>query len=88
MIFVIVITWLRFLCYLLVIRATSKLILTLIKMMADTANFILINAFILLINATIFYTLFQDTDQKYFGTFSRSWRTLFDALFGVFGYAD
>jgi hypothetical protein len=88
MILTIFVTWVRFFCYFLVIRDTSKLILTLIEMIIDTINFIVIITCILIIMASIFTTVFQDTDPTYYGNLFKSFRTLFDATLGVFVYND
>lgn len=55
---VVIVSWLRFFGYFLVIRAISKLLSTLIKMIFDAVSFILIVSSYLLLMATIFTTLF------------------------------
>ena len=55
---VVIVSWLRFFGYFLVIRAISKLLSTLIKMIFDALSFILIVSSYLLLMATIFTTLF------------------------------
>ena len=62
MILVLATSWLRFFFYFLVVRAISKLLLTLIEMVGDTISFILIVVCFILIMASVFTTLYQDTN--------------------------
>jgi hypothetical protein len=67
MIAVLCISWLRFFSYFLVVRNISKLLLTLIEMIADTVSFLFIVCCFILIMASIFTTLYQDTNPTKYG---------------------
>jgi hypothetical protein len=87
MIFVLVISWLRFFTYFLVVRTISKLILTLLAMVGDTLSFMFIVCCFILIMASIFTTLFQDVNPAEYGGLAITVRYLFDAALGQYSYA-
>ncbi len=87
MIIVLVSTWIRFFLYFLVVRSISKLLLTLVEMIGDTLSFMIIVCCFIIIMASIFTTLFQDTDPRY-ASLSLSVRMLFDAALAVYIYSD
>lgn len=58
MIVVLCIAWIRFFSYFLVIKNISKLLLTLLAMVADTVSFLFIVCCFILIMASIFTTLY------------------------------
>jgi len=62
MIIVLLVTWLRFFAYFLVIRQISKLLLTLISMITDTLSFLFIFTCFVVLMASVFSTLYQDTN--------------------------
>ena len=53
-----VVSWFRFFGYFLMIRSISKLVMTLIKILYETLNFIFIVVCWLLLMATVFTMLF------------------------------
>jgi hypothetical protein len=85
---VVIVSWLRFFGYFLVIRAISKLLSTLIKMIFDALSFILIVSSYLLLMATIFTTLFGNAMPEKYETISLSLRCLYDAMLGSYEYTD
>ncbi len=82
MILVLCICWLRFFVYFLVVRSISKLLLTLIAMIGDTLSFMFIVCCFILIMASVFTTLYQDTNPEKYGGLALTVRTLFDAAIG------
>lgn len=70
MILVLVVSWLRFFTYFLVVRPISRLILTLVAMIGDTVGFIFIVSCFILIMASLFTTLYQDTNPELYGGLS------------------
>ena len=64
MIVVLIISWLRFFSYFLVINRISKVTLTLIMMLKETLNFLLILGCYLILMTTIFATLFRDCQTE------------------------
>jgi len=68
MIFVMVVTWLRFFSYFLLIHQVSKLIMTLIKMIQDTMSFLFIALCYLLLASTVFATLFYKPGPEFYGS--------------------
>lgn len=58
MIVVLCISWVRFFSYFLVVKNISKLILTLLAMVADTLSFLFIVCCFILIMASVFTTLY------------------------------
>lgn len=88
MIFVLIICWLRFFTYFLVIRDISKLLLILIAMIKDTLAFMFIVVCFTLIMASIFTTLYQDTNPIKYGSLAMATRYLFDASIGVYDYSN
>jgi len=87
MILVLAATWLRFFCYFLVVRAISKLLLTLVAMLLDTLGFILLAMCYLLIISTVFTTLFQDINPDSFSNLAITARTLYDAILATYDYS-
>jgi hypothetical protein len=67
MIIVLCVSWLRFFAYFLVVRNISKLLLTLLAMVADTVSFLFLICCFILIMASIFTTLYQDTNPAKYG---------------------
>jgi len=88
MIVVLATTWIRFFIYFLVVRSISKLLLTLVEMIGDTMSFLIIVCCFLIIMASVFTTLFQDTDPSRYGSIFLTVRTLFDATLAVYLYTD
>jgi hypothetical protein len=88
MIIVLVTTWLRFFVYFLVVRNISKLLLTLSSMIGDTLSFMFIFSCFVLLMASVFTTLYQDTNPVKFGGFALTIRTLFDACLANYDYDD
>jgi hypothetical protein len=86
MIFVLIISWLRFFFYFLIIRDISKLLLTIVAMVGDTLNFLIFVTCYLFLMASIFTTLYQDTNPAAYGGLSLSVRTLYDAALAVYNY--
>lgn len=86
MILVLVVTWLRFFAYFLVIRQISKLLLTLISMITDTVSFLFIFSCFVVLMASVFTTLYQDTNPIKFGGLALTIRTLFDACLANYDY--
>lgn len=86
MVFVLVISWLRFFFYFLVVKEISRMLLTLFEMLYDTLSFIFIVICYLVIVASVFTTLFQDVNPTYYGGLTVSTRTLFDASMAVYTY--
>jgi hypothetical protein len=86
MLFVMVISWFRFFIYFLLEKAISKLLLTLIEMIGNTLSFICLIFCYILVQASIFTTLYQDTLPANYGTLILSFRTLFDAGLAVYSY--
>jgi hypothetical protein len=87
MILVLCVSWLRFFVYFLVVRNVSKLILTLIAMIGDTISFMFIVCCFILIMASIFTTLYQDTNAEKYGGLALTVRTLFDAAIGQYDFS-
>jgi hypothetical protein len=87
MIFVLCLSWLRFFVYFLVVRPISKLLLTLIAMIDDTLSFIFIFSCYLLIAASVFTTLYQDTNPTKWGGLALSLRCLFNATLAQYDYS-
>lgn len=85
---VLVVSWLRYFSYFLLIKPVSKLFMTLIQMLRDTISFMFIMASYLLLAASIFSTLFQAQDQDKYGSFSTSFRTMFDYTLGEYEQED
>jgi hypothetical protein len=85
---VVIVGWLRFFGYFLVIRSVSKLISTLIKMIADAVSFILIVSSYLLLMASIFTMLFSSVMPDEYGSMVMSLRTLFDGMLGSYNYTE
>lgn len=85
---VVIVGWLRFFGYFLVIRSVSKLLSTLIKMIADAVSFILIVSSYLLLMASIFTILFQSAIPDAYGSMVLSLRSLFDGMLGGYNYTD
>jgi hypothetical protein len=79
-------SWIRFFSYFLVIRDISKLLLTLVAMIADTLAFIIIVACFLIIAASVFTTLYQDYNEDKYKNLRTSFRTLFDTSLAVYDY--
>lgn len=88
MILVLCISWLRFFSYFLVVRSISKLLLTLIAMIGDTISFLFLVSCFILIMASIFTTLYQDTNPDKYGGIARTVRTLFNAVVAQYDYDD
>lgn len=86
MIIVLCVSWFRFFVYFLVIRDISKLVLTLLAMIWDTINFMFIVSCFIIIMASIFTTLYQDTNPEKYGSLFLSVRNLFDAIIGQYDY--
>jgi fucose 4-O-acetylase-like acetyltransferase len=86
MILVLCVSWLRFFVYFLVVRNISKLILTLLAMIGDTLSFMFIVSCFILIMASVFTTLYQDTNPEKYGGLALTVRTLFDATIGQYDY--
>lgn len=86
MIFVLVVSWLRFFLYFLVVRDISKLLLLIFEMLTDTLSFIFIVVCYLVIIGSVFTTLYQDTNPSKFGGLALSVRTLYDGLMAVYDY--
>ena len=86
MIFVLVVSWLRFFLYFLVVRDISKLLLLIFEMLTDTLSFIFIVVCYLVIIGSVFTTLYQDINPSKFGGLPLSVRTLYDGLMAVYDY--
>jgi len=86
MIMVLCVAWIRFFAYFLAIRNISKLILTLLAMVADTLSFLFIMACFILIMASIFTTLYQDNNPAKYGGLGATIQTLFNNAMAVFSY--
>ena len=69
---VVIVSWLRFFGYFLVIRAVSKLIMTLIRMISDTLAFIFILCCYMILAATVFTTLFSKPMPDSYGEMTTS----------------
>jgi len=87
MIFVLCVAWLRFFTYFLVVRDISKLLLILIAMIGDTLAFMFIVCCFILIVASVFTTLYQDTNPDKYGGLGITARYLFDAAIGQFDFS-
>ena len=61
---VLIISWLRFFLYFLVFRRISKITLTLFMMLKETIYFLMILGCYLILMATVFATLFRDTETE------------------------
>lgn len=85
---VVVVSWFRFFGYFLMIRSISKLVMTLIKILYETLNFIFIVICWLLLMATVFTMLFQYPDPNDFGEMSLSFENLFSFFTGQFWFID
>ena len=83
---VIALSWLRFFSYLLVNQKISPLINTLLRMVIDTLYFLVILVCYLAIMSSVFETLYIDVDNANYGTFIKSFRSLFSAMMGDFSY--
>ncbi|CAI2359649.1 unnamed protein product [Moneuplotes crassus] len=86
MLFVMIVSWARFFLYFLLEKSISKLLLTLVEMVGDTLSFLLLIGCYILVQASIFTTLFQDTLPDNYGSMILSFRTLFDAGLAVYSY--
>lgn len=86
MIFVLILSWIRFFIYFLVIRDISKMLLTIWEMLADTVSFIFIVVCYFVVTASVFTTLYQDVNDTKFGGLTLSARTLYDAAMGFYDY--
>lgn len=86
MVIIMVISWVRFFFYFLVIRDISKLLLTIVAMVSDTFNFLIFTICYFLLMASIFTTLYQDTNPSAYGGLTLSVRTLYDAAIAVYQY--
>ena len=86
MIFVLCFAWLRFFTYFLVVRDISKLLLILVAMIGDTLAFMFIVCCFILIVASVFTTLYQDTNPDKYGGLGITARYLFDAAIGQFDF--
>ncbi|CDW78613.1 UNKNOWN [Stylonychia lemnae] len=86
MIFVLILSWIRFFIYFLVVRDISKMLLTIWEMLADTLSFIFIVVCYFVITASVFTTLYQDLNPDKFGGLAISLRTLYDSAMAVYDY--
>lgn len=86
MVLVLVVTWLRFFVYFLVVRKISKLILTLVAMIGDTLSFLFLVCCFILITASVFTTLYQESSPEKFNNLTLTIRTLYDAALGNYDY--
>ena len=82
----VVVSWYRFITFLLVTRSMSKLILTLIKMLGDAVWFLILTIIYLTIVTPVFAILFQEDSIVYVDNLS-TLRTLFDSMLGNYGYS-
>ena len=87
MIAVVVFSWIRFFMMFLLNKHISPLLAVVGKMIKSTTSFMLIVCCFLVISASIFMTLYMDLAPEKFGTFPRSFRTMFDAMLGTYDYA-
>jgi hypothetical protein len=67
MIFVLILTWIRFLSLFLVIRSVSKILLTVYALIVDTLVFLLLAGCYLLIIASLFATVYEDNNPELYG---------------------
>lgn len=86
MLLVMITSWARFFIYFLLEKAISKLLLTLVEMVGDTLSFLLLIGCYILVQASIFTTLYQDQLPANYGSMILSFRTLFDAGLAVYSY--
>lgn len=82
MILVLIVSWVRFFSYFLVINIIAKLTITLLKMLADTLNFIIIVVCYFMLATTIFTTLFRNANTDAGDDF-KSLSSTFLALFSL-----
>ena len=86
MLLVLVVSWARFFLYFLLEKEISKLLLTLVEMVGDTLSFLLLIFCYILVQASIFTTLYQDQLSTNYGSLILSFRTLYDAGLAVYSF--
>ncbi|CDW88899.1 UNKNOWN [Stylonychia lemnae] len=87
LVFVVVITWLRFFNYFLLSTRMAKLIVTLYQMIIDTMSFTAMIILVLIISATAFTTRFSEVSE-HFETIWSSIRYLFDCMVSNYQFED
>jgi len=85
MLFMVAATWMRIMGLSFVIPSLSKLLLTLTAMLSSATTFICIILGYLLVTATIFKALFQESSIAYID-FLFSIRSMFDYMMGMYVY--
>jgi len=85
-ILVVIFSWIRFFSYFLVVKSISRLMMTLIQMILAAMSFLFIFTCFMVISASMFTTLFQETSVQY-STIILSLRTLLDSTFGNYSQA-
>lgn len=83
MILVLMVSWLRFFSYFLVISHISKITLTLFMMLKETIYFMMILGCYMILMATVFSTLFRDTETE---DAVRDYHSLFTSLRALIDY--
>ena len=78
MIAVVIVAWFRFFMMLLLNKHISPMLNALLIMIIDTASFLCIFAFYTALVASIFFTLYIDTDTAKYGNYLLAARTTFD----------
>jgi hypothetical protein len=90
---VLIISWIRFFSYFLVVDTIGKITITLLRMIQETAYFLFIVISYFLLMATIFTTLFRNSDSTDptapdFSDFFDTLRDLFNYTTGNFGVVE
>ena len=91
MIVVLIISWLRFFSYFLVINLISKMTLTLMMMLKEMINFLVILSCYMILMATMFETLFRDcvtSDGEVYHSFFTTMRALIDYFLANYSNRD
>lgn len=86
MIFVLVVTWIRFFLLLMLHRIISKTLLIIKGVLIESLSFLLLLAIYLLIVASIFTVVFREVKPDEFGDLGLSFRVLFDTVLGSYNY--
>ena len=86
MIFVLTLTWVRFLMLFMMIKFFTVYLYIILFIMVDTLQFMVMFGCYMLIISSIFTCLFHNQMKDRFGNLGISIRVLFDAVLGTYGY--
>lgn len=82
-IFVVLLSWLRFFSYFLVVKPISKLLMIMKSIVINTMSFNFIVLAFVLMMMSVEFTLFHSIDIEFYNLFT-TFRTMFDGMIAVF----